>query len=103
MLDGQTLLLVLFTIVLLFGTSKLPEFARSLGKASGEFKKAQIEMAEDVRKLESSSKETKTMSQNIIKIATDLGISTEGKDDNILLDEIKIVIKAKGSGLVVES
>jgi sec-independent protein translocase protein TatA len=89
MLDGQTLLLVLLIFILLFGTNKLPELARSLGKAVGEFKKAQIETTEDVH-----TNESRTISQNIIKLATDLGINTKGKDENLLLDEIKAVIKA---------
>lgn len=33
------LLLVVGVVVLLFGAKKLPEFARSLGKAKGEFKR----------------------------------------------------------------
>ena len=35
----QELLVILFVILLLFGAKKLPELARSLGKAVGEFKK----------------------------------------------------------------
>lgn len=38
-LGGPELLLVIGVIVLLFGAKKLPEFARSLGKAKGEFKR----------------------------------------------------------------
>lgn len=33
------LLLIIGAIILLFGAKKLPEFARSLGKAKGEFKR----------------------------------------------------------------
>ena len=36
---GPEWLVVLGIIVLLFGAKKLPELARSMGKASGEFKK----------------------------------------------------------------
>jgi sec-independent protein translocase protein TatA len=38
-LGAPELLLVAGVIVLLFGAKKLPEFARSLGKAKGEFKR----------------------------------------------------------------
>lgn len=39
----QEVLLIFLVIVLLFGASKLPELARSLGKAKGEFKKGMEE------------------------------------------------------------
>ncbi len=35
----QELIVILAIIMLLFGASKIPELARSLGKAKGEFKK----------------------------------------------------------------
>ncbi len=95
MLDGQTLLLIFLAITLLFGANKLPELARSLGKATGEFKKAQIDSANEVRRLEAPVKETKNIPQSIMKLAADLGISTEGKDENLILDEIKAIIKSK--------
>jgi sec-independent protein translocase protein TatA len=38
-LGGGELLIVAAVVMLLFGAKKLPEFARSLGKAKGEFKK----------------------------------------------------------------
>ncbi|CAN5745866.1 hypothetical protein BH23ACT12_BH23ACT12_18530 [soil metagenome] len=38
-LGGGELIVVAAVVMLLFGAKKLPEFARSLGKAKGEFKK----------------------------------------------------------------
>lgn len=38
-LGGGELLIVAAVVMLLFGAKKLPEFAKSLGKAKGEFKK----------------------------------------------------------------
>lgn len=38
-LGPTEIILIIAVIVLLFGARKLPEFARSLGKARGEFKK----------------------------------------------------------------
>ncbi|NYT00614.1 MAG: twin-arginine translocase TatA/TatE family subunit, partial [Methanocellales archaeon] len=41
---GPNELLIIFAvIVLLFGATKLPELAKSMGKSMGEFKKAQKE------------------------------------------------------------
>lgn len=42
-LGSQELLIILVIIVLLFGASKVPELARSLGKAKKEFKKGMEE------------------------------------------------------------
>ncbi len=95
MLGTQELVLIFLAIILLFGTSKLPEFARSIGKASGEFKKAQIEAANEVCRLEAPIKETKNIPQSVMKLAADLGISTEGKDESLILDEIKAIIQSK--------
>jgi sec-independent protein translocase protein TatA len=40
------ILLIAFVILLLFGSKKLPELARSLGKSLNEFKKGQKESAD---------------------------------------------------------
>lgn len=103
MLGGQELILIFLAIIFFFGPSKLPEFARALGRASGEFKKAQIDsqidaqiVTTDERRKDTHIKEKTNISHNIIKLAKDLGISTEGKDENLLLDEIKAIIKNNG-------
>ena len=51
---GTPELIVIFLIILLFfGAKRLPEIARSLGKASNEFKKAKITMSRaDVKEVE---------------------------------------------------
>lgn len=41
------LLIILAIVLLLFGAKKLPEMARSIGKASGEFKKGVAEGDDD--------------------------------------------------------
>ena len=44
------ILVILFVILLLFGAKKLPELAKGLGKGVKEFKKAQNEIKEEVKK-----------------------------------------------------
>ena len=41
--SGPELIIILFVILLLFGSKKLPELARSIGKSISEFKKGKDE------------------------------------------------------------
>lgn len=83
--------LIVVIIIVLFGASKIPELARSLGKATGEFKKGQKEIERELTEVEKSIKETPTenKSSKIKQMARDLGISTEGKTEEQLLEEIQ--------------
>ena len=85
----QEIILIVLVVVVLFGASKIPELARSLGKATGEFKKAQRESELELKDAERSLKEGKPNSPKIKQMALELGIATEGKTDEQLLDEIK--------------
>jgi len=42
-IGAPEILLIVFVILLLFGSKKLPELARSLGKSLNEFKRGQTE------------------------------------------------------------
>lgn len=48
-LGWSEILFILVVILLLFGAKRIPEIARSLGKASGEFKRAKDEFAEGLK------------------------------------------------------
>ena len=95
MIGYTELILIFIVIVLLFGASKLPELARSLGKASGEFKRAKRETELEIQKLDEPVQGAKNIPQNIQKLAKDMGISTEGKDEIMILDEIKARTKSR--------
>lgn len=51
MLGTQEMIMIFAAILLLFGASKLPELARSMGKATGEFKKAKIESEKEIKEI----------------------------------------------------
>jgi sec-independent protein translocase protein TatA len=88
----QEIILIFIIVILLFGANKIPELARSLGKATGEFKKGKNDLeAEltDIVKPAQESKSQENTSSKIKKMAQDLGIATEGKNDEQLLDEIR--------------
>ena len=50
------LVVILIIVLLLFGASRLPEIARSMGKALKEFKKAGREIKEDIESEQDSDK-----------------------------------------------
>ena len=58
MLSGPwQIALLILVIVLVFGSKKLPELARALGKAKGEFKKGTAEGEALIKEEEEKSKE----------------------------------------------
>jgi sec-independent protein translocase protein TatA len=57
MLGSQEMILIFIVVILLFGASKLPELARSMGKSTGEFKKAQRESELEIRNIEGPLKD----------------------------------------------
>ncbi len=92
MFGTPEIILIGIVVILLFGANKIPELARSLGKAAGEFKKGKSDLeAEltDIGKPVKTVKPQENTSSKIIKMAQDLGIVTEGKSDEQLLDEIQ--------------
>ncbi len=48
---GTEVIVVLFIILLLFGSKKLPELSRSLGKSLGEFKKGKEDLEREIREV----------------------------------------------------
>ena len=54
---GPELLLIVAVVVLLFGASKLPKLARSMGSATGEFKKGRQEVEEELEEMQDEPSE----------------------------------------------
>ena len=52
-----SIILILVIVVLLFGSKKIPDLARSLGKAKGEFKKGTAEGEALLKEEEAKAKE----------------------------------------------
>jgi sec-independent protein translocase protein TatA len=75
------MILVVVVVFLLFGSKKIPDLARSFGKARGEFKKGQEETDAELKKPSEREK--------LEQAAESFGIDTEGKSDDELRDAIK--------------
>lgn len=87
-LQGQEWLLLVLVVVLLFGAAKVPELARSLGKAKSEFRKASAEGEREAAAVTAAPAED---DEKVRKAARDLGIPTEGR----ALSDIKADIQRK--------
>ncbi|AET34218.1 Sec-independent protein translocase subunit TatA/TatB [Pyrobaculum ferrireducens] len=85
-LAGQEWIIVLIAIViiLIWGPSKLPSLARGMGEAIREFRKAASGIEEEPKRAERREE----IDQKIIELAKSLGISTEGKTKEQILDEV---------------
>ena len=86
-IGGQEWIIILIAIViiLIWGPSKLPSLARGMGEAIREFRKAASGVVEEEVKRTEKKEE---IDQKIIEMARSLGISTEGKTKEQILDEI---------------
>jgi len=47
--QGPEMIFIFILILLLFGAKKLPKLARSVGESMGEFKKAKIQMDNEIK------------------------------------------------------
>jgi len=90
----EWLWIILFVVVLLFGAKKIPEIARAMGRAKGEFERGKQEMEKEMREItQAPSKKEESEREKLIRVATALGISTSGKTDEQLREEIQSALK----------
>ena len=96
----EILIIVFVVIILLFGAKKLPELARSIGRAKGEFERGKMDIEREIKdekakdaKKEEEAKQQKKEEKDIIKAAKELGIETEGKSEEELKEEIANAVK----------
>jgi sec-independent protein translocase protein TatA len=91
MLGTQDILLILIVALFLFGPNKLPEMARSLGKATGEFKKAQIQSESELKQM---VKPLYNKDEKIHNLAVEMGLDVQNKSDEQIIEEIRLKIRS---------
>src|SRR5256885_15994240 len=74
------LLLIIIAVLLLFGPSKLPEPARGVGRALGEFRRGKMEIEREIS-TELSQMDTRDMRMRVEKAASALGVSASGRSE----------------------
>jgi TatA/E family protein of Tat protein translocase len=110
MIDGWEWIIigVVAIIIIMWGPAKIPEFARSLGHAKGEFNKAQKEFTSaatattattsNAAVIESRSAPViKSKDEMLLETAQRLGIPTEGKTREEISEEISVMVKMLGA------
>jgi sec-independent protein translocase protein TatA len=87
---------VVVIAALFLGVKKIPELARSFGKASTEFEKARIEARREIRQLKQNNT-TNIDREKLESIADTLGIDYSSKNDEDLRSSIVTEInRSKG-------
>ena len=97
-MGSEWMIIIFVALILLFGTNKLPEAGKKIGKMVGEYNKAKTEMQNqinDMTKVEPDNPvidgPVQTERQKLEKMAQTLKIDTENKSDV----ELKNAIDAK--------
>ncbi len=111
MLEGWEWIIigVVAIVIIMWGPAKIPQFARALGQAKGEFSKASKEF-NNAANLDSSTQPVatttrtvapasaiKTKDELLLETAQRLGIPTEGKTREQLSEEISVKAKILGA------
>ena len=93
MLGSTEILLIFVAIILLFGASKLPDLARSMGRSMGEFKRGQVEVEKELQSIKTEPVQPYAKEQveltRVQRMAKNLNIEITGKSEDQLLSEIE--------------
>ena len=86
----EWIIIIGLIVVVFFGVKKIPELARSFGRASGEYEKARIEAKREIDLLRNQGNPTR---EKLESIASTLGLDYQGKNDEELRSAIDIELK----------
>ena len=109
MLEGWEWIIigVVAIVIIMWGPAKIPEFAKSLGRAKGEFSKAQKEFTDAATSSAATASTAvvehrpasviKTKDEMLLETAQRLGIPTDGKTREQISEEISVKVKLLGA------
>ena len=93
-------ILIIIAVLLLFGPSKLPELARGVGRALGEFRRGKMQIEREIS-TELSALDTRDLRMRVEKAAGALGLSASGRSEmELKLDIARAVDKARDDQVV---
>jgi sec-independent protein translocase protein TatA len=104
MLEGWEWLIigVVAIVIIMWGPGKIPEFAKALGRAKGEFNKASNEFKDAAlttvsTPAQSAPAHIRSNDEMLLSTAKDLGISTDGKTREQISNDISLKLKSLSS------
>jgi sec-independent protein translocase protein TatA len=94
-MGSEWMIIIFVALILLFGTNKLPEAGKKIGKMVGEYNKAKTEMQNQINDMTKAEPDNPTIDgpvhterQKMERMAQTLRIDTENKSDVELKNEI---------------
>jgi sec-independent protein translocase protein TatA len=86
--------IIIIVVVLFFGVKKIPEIARSVGRASSEYQKAKIQAKQELNQMNVKDGVDKSTidREKLESIADTLGIDSTNKNDAELREAIDLAI-----------
>ena len=82
----EWIFIIIIVVVLFFGVKKIPEIARSVGRASSEYEKAKIQARKELDQMNGKdvSAESSVDREKLESIADTLGVDSTDKNDSEL-------------------
>ena len=95
----EWIIIILVIVVIFFGAKKIPELARSMGRATSEFQKARVEAKKSLaNETNNQEKAQQTIDREKLEsIAETLGVDYSNKDDQDLKNAIDEELKKQGT------
>jgi sec-independent protein translocase protein TatA len=87
---AEVIIIVIIGLILIFGVKKIPELARSFGKATTEYEKARIEAKKELQQIRNQNVNV-VGREKLEAIAETLGIDYTNKND----EELRVAIEAE--------
>jgi sec-independent protein translocase protein TatA len=86
---AEWIIIILIIVILFFGAKKIPELARSLGKASSEFQRARIDAKKTLENDQFKTTQKSVDREKLESIAETLGVDYSTKNDQDLKQAIE--------------
>ena len=90
--SAEVIIIVVIIAILFFGIKKIPDLARSLGKASTEYEKSRIEAKNEIEIIKKTNNSNLSR-EKLETIADTLGIDYSSSNDDELRNAIETEIK----------